>query len=85
MKKNENQAKRYCFIAAIINDDRCPEVMAIPKDIRPAVDKAELMHETLDIFEGGIKQTKNYHGMFESAYFINWMKKLLDALASRNV
>lgn len=43
------------------------------------------MHETLDIFEGEKKQTKDYHGMLDSAYFIAWMRKLLDALDVRGV
>ena len=83
--KAQHKGKRYCFIAAIIDDDRRPEVMSIPEEIRPAIHKAGLMHKTLDIFEGGKKQTVDYHGMFNMAYFINWMKKLLEALAARNV
>jgi len=43
------------------------------------------MHETLDIFEGGMNQTMHYHGMFNSTYFIAWMEKLLAALGTRNV
>ena len=83
--KAQHKGKRYCFIAAIIDDDRRPEMQAIPDDVRPNANKAGLMHETLDIFEGGKKQTADYHGMFDSAYFINWMVKLLQALADRNV
>ena len=83
--KAQHKGKRYCFIAAIIDDSRSPDVMAIPDDVRPDVDKAGLMHETLDIFEGGKKQTADYHGMFDSVYFIKWMDKLLQALAHRNV
>jgi len=83
--KAQHKGKRCCFIAAVVDDDRRPEVMAIPEEIRPAVDKAGLMHETLDMFEGGEKQTKDCHGMFDSVHFIKWMKKLLEALAARNV
>ena len=31
--KAQHKGKRYCFIAAIIDDDRRPEVMAIPEEI----------------------------------------------------
>ena len=54
--KAQHKGKRYCFIAAIIDDDRRPEVMAIPEEIRLAIYKAGLMHKTLDIFEGGKKK-----------------------------
>ena len=43
------------------------------------------MHETLDIFEGGKKQSVDYHGMFDSAYFVRWMDKLIEALAAWDV
>jgi transposase len=45
---------------------------------------AQLLHETIDIFEGG-KQTKDYHGMFDSKYYIAWMRKLLSSLAKRGL
>ena len=83
--KAQHKGKRYCFIAAIIDDNQSPAVMAIPDNLRPDADKAGFMHETLDIFEGGKKQTADYHGMFDSAYFIKWMEKLLQALAHQNV
>ena len=41
------------------------------------------MHNTLDIFKGKKKQTKEYHGMFNHAYFVGWMRKLLDAKRNR--
>ena len=49
------------------------------------VDKAGLMNKALNIFEGGKNQTAGYHGMLDSTYFINWMVKLLQALADQNV
>jgi transposase len=45
---------------------------------------AQLLHETIDIYEGG-KQTKDYHGMFDSKYYIAWMRKLLSSLAKRGL
>lgn len=48
-------------------------------------EEAALMNEALDIFKGKKKQTKYYHGRFDSAYFIAWMKKLLNALDARGV
>ena len=83
--KAQHKGQRYCFIAAIIDDDRSPENLAIPEDVRPNVDKAGLMYETLDIFVGGKKQTADYHGMFNTDYFVSWMGKLLNASSSRRV
>eukprot|EP00171_Calliarthron_tuberculosum_P000839 IDg839t1 len=78
--KAQHKGRRYCFIAAIIDADH-----SIPEEQRTVPQQSALMHETLDIFEGGKKQTKDYHGMFDSAYFIAWMKKLLDALDARGI
>ena len=46
--------------------------------------RAHLMPETVDIFRGG-KQKKDYHAMFNGAYYVEWMKKLLAALKARNI
>lgn len=78
--KAQHKGRRYCFIAAIIDADR-----SVPEAERNEAQKAALLRDTLDIFEGGKKQTKDYHGMFDSNYFILWMKKLLDSLAAENV
>ena len=83
--KAHHKGQRYCFIAAIIDDDRSAEVRAIPENERPDLFNAGLMMDTLDIFQGGSKQTADYHGMFNSEYFIKWMRKLLDALSERGV
>ncbi|DAZ97167.1 TPA: hypothetical protein N0F65_004017 [Lagenidium giganteum] len=45
---------------------------------------AQIMPETINIFEGG-KQTKYYHGMFNHNYFVAWMTKLLTGLQARNL
>ena len=82
--KAQHKGKWYRFITAIIEDDRCPDMMTIPEDVRPSVCKAGLMHEIFDIFEVSKKQTVDYHGTFDSVYFIKWMEKLLQALADRN-
>ena len=41
--------------------------------------------DTLDIFEGGKRQTVDYHGMFNHTYFVTWMNKLFDALEKINI
>ncbi|ETV79617.1 hypothetical protein H257_06877 [Aphanomyces astaci] len=33
---------------------------------------------TYEAFEGGRKQTKDYHGMFDLKYFVAWFQRLLD-------
>ena len=81
----QHKGKRYCFIAAIINDDQSPDVLALPDKDQPIECKAGLIHVTLEIFKGGMKQAKDYHGIFNSAYFIRWMDKLIEALAAWNV
>ena len=75
-----HKGQRYCFIAAIIDADH-----AIPQELQSDEQKAVLLIDTLDIFEGGKKQTKDYHGMFDHAYFVGWMGKLLQALKDRNI
>ena len=42
------------------------------------------MLDTFDIFEGG-KQTADYHGIFDTKYFVAWMVMLLDALESGDI
>ena len=63
----------YCFIAVILDANH-----SIPEAQRTDAKKACLMNETLDIFVGGEKQTKDYHGMFNHNYFVSWMQKLLE-------
>lgn len=75
-----HKGQRYCFIAAIVDADH-----SIPEELRTPEQKAGLLRETLDIFEGGKKQTKDYHGMFDHEYFVGWMKKLLLSLKERNI
>ena len=84
--KAQHKGKRFCFIAAIIEEDThaaAPINGAADQD--PNVHKAGLLHDTLDIFEGGKKQTEDYHGMFDTTYFIGWMQKLLDSLDRRGI
>jgi transposase len=84
--KSPHKGKRYCFIAAIIDADP-----TVPAAQRTAEQKAHLMQDTLRIFQGGKKgerkkkDTKDYHGMFDTDYFVAWMKALLKALQDRNV
>ncbi len=74
-----HKGRRYCFIGAIVDADQ-----SIPEQNRNEVQQAHFLHDTLDIFVGG-KQTKDYYGMFNHEYFVDWMQKLLDALESRNI
>ena len=74
-----HKGQQYCFIAAIVDAD-----YSIPKEARTDEQKAGSMMDTLDIFEGGKKQTKDYHGIFDHSYFVAWMRRLLDSLRSRN-
>ena len=67
-----HKGQRYCFIAAIVDAEH-----SIPEESRTAEQKAGLLIDALDIFEGGKKQTKEYHGMFDHHYFVAWMRKLL--------
>jgi len=75
-----HKGQQYCFIAAIVDADH-----TIPEESRTTEQKAGLLMDTLDIFEGGKKQTKDYHGMFDHHYFVAWMGKLPAALRSRNI
>jgi transposase len=75
-----HKGQRYCFIAAILDADH-----SVPESERTDAQKATLMKETLDIFEGGKKQTQDYHGMFDHEYFVQWMQKLLDGLRNRGI
>ena len=43
------------------------------------------MHNTIDIYEGGKNQAKEYHRIFNHEYFVGWMRKLLDALKKQNI
>jgi hypothetical protein len=76
----KHKGRRYCFIAAIVDADP-----TIDDTNRTETQQAHLLPETLDIFEGGKKQTKDYHGMFNSDYFERWMALLLDTLDARNI
>jgi len=77
--QGKNKGQRYCFITAILDADP-----TVPEEKRDESQKAQLMHATLDIFKGG-KQTKDYHGMFNHDYFLNWMRRLLDDLKERQI
>jgi transposase len=90
--KAQHKVKRYCFIAAIIDED--PQQSTVAEKVKHEYSKAHIMLDTLHIFEGGTKnnngkkntrEPKDYHGMFNSSYFIDWMGKLLEALKVRNV
>ena len=81
--KAMHKGRRYCFIAAIIDEDQ--SMRDIPDQDRPMTSKPQLLLDTYDVFEGGRKQTVDYHGMFDTAYFVKWMEKLLDALSGMGI
>eukprot|EP00750_Incisomonas_marina_P018299 INCI2812.2.p1 GENE.INCI2812.2~~INCI2812.2.p1 ORF type:complete len:657 (-),score=137.56 INCI2812.2:262-2070(-) len=72
--------KRFNFIAAIVDADR-----RVPESLQNENQKANLLLESLDIFEGGEKQTKDYHGMFSHTYFVKWLQTLCDCLKDRGI
>ena len=45
-------------------------LLVVPVEERPDQTKAHLIMRTLTVFEGGKKQTQEFHGMFNSTYFI---------------
>lgn len=73
--KAKQKGWQFCFTAEIINTYH-----SISEENRAVLEQAVLLQETLDIFEGGKKQTKVYQCMFDNAYFIAWIKKLLHSL-----
>ena len=75
-----HKGQRYCFIAAIIDADH-----SLPLGLRHPKQNAHILTDTVDIFEGGKKQTKDYHGMFNHDYFVVWMGKLLQCLKDRGI
>ncbi|RHY24522.1 hypothetical protein DYB32_008817 [Aphanomyces invadans] len=73
LSKEKHKGRRYCFVAAVLDSPTMPsKVMA------------------LDIFTGGSKRAssgpktgkepKDYHGMFDHAYYVKWFERLLDEL-----
>jgi hypothetical protein len=79
LSKEKHKGGRFCFIAAIIDEDD-----SIPVDERTYDQQAHMMVSTLDYFRGG-KQTKDYHGMFDGAYFVCWFQDLLYCLEEMGV
>lgn len=74
-----HKGRRYCFIAAIIDENK-----DVRRELQTDNDKAHLLKDTLDIFEGG-RQTKDYHGMFNSSYYVKWMEELLKCLKNKGI
>ena len=75
-----HKGQSYCFIASIFDADH-----SVLEFERTDAQKVGLLHDTLDIFEGGKKQTKDYPGIFNHAYFVVWRCKLLDAIKKQNM
>eukprot|EP00171_Calliarthron_tuberculosum_P003725 IDg3725t1 len=44
-----------------------------------------LLRDTLDVFECVKRQTRDYHGMFNHKYFVDWIRKLLDSLKAHYI
>lgn len=87
LPKDSHKGSRYCFIAAILSKDPLA-----PESSDNIANKAQFMFETFHMFtphgskqRASKKETADYPGMFDTAYFNDWMKKLLDALEIRGV
>ncbi|RLO10149.1 hypothetical protein DYB28_000676 [Aphanomyces astaci] len=69
--KEKHKGRRYCFVAGILDSPTmASKVMA------------------LDIFTGGKsrgKEPKDYHGMFDHAYYVKWFGRLLDEMHASGV
>ncbi|RHY66041.1 hypothetical protein DYB38_011628 [Aphanomyces astaci] len=79
--KEKHKGRRYCFVVAVLDSPTMEsKVMA------------------LDIFTGGTKapagcpktpkarkEPKDYHGMFDHAYYVKWFGLLLDELDSEGI
>lgn len=76
----QDNGKRYCFIAAIVDANH-----QVPVASQSEYDRAHLLRDTLIIFEGGKKQTKDFRGMFHHNSFLNWMEALFAALRERGI
>ena len=77
--KYEHRGKRSCLIISIIYKDTqaaAPTNRVADQD--PEAHSASLLHDTLGIFKGGNKQTEDYHGMFDTTYFIDWICQVLE-------
>ena len=74
------KGQRYCFISAIVD-----AYHSVPDFELTDAQKAGLLHDTLDIFGGGNNHTKDYYGMFNHAYFVGWMRKLLYDIKNRTL
>ena len=75
-----HKGQHYWFIAANFDAD-----YSVPEFERTDAQNAGLLFDTLDIFEGGSKQTKDYHGILNHEYFVGWMHNLPDALKKQNI
>ncbi|KAF0706155.1 hypothetical protein AaE_014251 [Aphanomyces astaci] len=64
--KEKHKGRRYCFVAAILDS--------------PTLESKVMV---IDIFMGGkstAKQPKDYHGMFDTEYYVAWFGRLLDEM-----
>ena len=77
---SHHKCHHYFFIADIFDADH-----SVPEFERTDAQNLGLLHYTLKIFEGGNKQTKDYHGMFNHSYFVGWVRKLMGALKKQNI
>lgn len=68
-----HQDKRCCYIATIIDADK--RQPSLREEDTSYEQKVHLMLDTFDIFHGRKKETDDYHDIFNSTYFIEWMEK----------
>jgi hypothetical protein len=74
--RHQWKGRRYCFIGAIIGAD--PNVRSSARGMKNPSKQAHFITEVYDQFVGG--KQKDYHGVFNSIYFVGWFQKLLDHL-----
>ncbi|TYZ69056.1 hypothetical protein PybrP1_011748 [[Pythium] brassicae (nom. inval.)] len=77
--KARHKGRRLCIVAAIVGADE-----RVPAESRTPSQCAHLLRWSLDVFEGG-NQTVDYHGMFNSTYYLRWIERLLEQLPATNI
>jgi len=94
MKRHPKIGRRYCFVAALVGPD-----LTVAEEQREGNQHPFILKDSIHIFQGGeVKQadgtlrpkpaakiTKDYHGMFDSEYYIEYMGVLLNALDDAGV
>lgn len=77
------KGRLYYLIALIIAEDKSG--LDISDQEWLAFAKACLLSETYDVFGSGNKQKVDYHGIFDTDYFVKWMENMLDTLSDMGI